>query len=72
MPDRYSDPDPSPVDESRCPHSCRWGWLTPADADVMRACPIHRPQRQSTGSDYDPTRISDRARAAIEADEENS
>ncbi|WP_280194184.1 hypothetical protein [Nocardia farcinica] len=43
MPDRYSDPDPSSVDE----------------------------QRQSTGSDFDPTRISDRARAAIEADEEN-
>lgn len=42
------------------------------DADgTCPNCEIHRPQRQSTGSDYDPTRISDRARAAIEADEEN-
>lgn len=74
MPDRYSDPEPAtPVAQADCPYRCRpGGWLTPADADVMRPCPIHRPRRQPTGTTYDPTHISDRARAAIErADRED-
>ncbi|PSR63972.1 MULTISPECIES: hypothetical protein [Nocardia] len=58
MPDRYGD-EPA----ERC---CRNGWLTPEDADVQQPCPIHRPPRTHTGTDYEPTRLSDRARAAIE------
>ncbi|MEV0031406.1 hypothetical protein [Nocardia sp. NPDC050793] len=54
-----------PMEPHECPYDCRDGWLSPPDADVMRACPQHRPPRQGNGIDYDPARLSDRARAAI-------
>ena len=63
MPDRYSDADP-------IPHTCRDGWLTPEDADVQIPCPEHRKPAQGAGVNYGPTNLSERARAAIERDEQ--
>ncbi|MGY1945314.1 hypothetical protein [Nocardia asiatica] len=57
-----------------CPYRCRpGGWLTPEAADVQRPCPLHRPRRAPTETnDYDPSRLSERARAAIDkADRED-
>ncbi|WP_280454131.1 hypothetical protein [Nocardia brasiliensis] len=62
--DRTGEPIPP---QETCPYRCRrGGWLTPEDADVQRPCPIHRPRREPTGTDYNPANISERARAAIE------
>ncbi|RBO87061.1 hypothetical protein [Nocardia puris] len=47
----------------RCPYDCRRGWLTPDDADVMRACPIHRPRPAQ--ADTSTGHISARAAEAI-------
>ncbi|MCC3311498.1 hypothetical protein [Nocardia africana] len=58
MPDRYGDETAEPC--------CRNGWLSLENADVQKPCPIHRPPRTDSSTDYDPTRLSDRARAAIE------
>jgi hypothetical protein len=57
-----------PIDPDVCPHGCRkGGWLTPEDADLQIPCPLHRPRRTPTEvDDYDPSRLSERARAAIE------
>ncbi len=60
--DRYGEPK-----TEDCPYHCRkGGWLTPEDADLQRPCPIHRPRREPTGTDYNPANISERAAAVIE------
>jgi len=43
-PDRYGERDPDV-----CPYGCTKGWLSSRDADVMRACPKHRPPQPGTG-----------------------
>ncbi|MFI6368677.1 hypothetical protein ACIBG0_38845 [Nocardia sp. NPDC050630] len=53
-----------PYEPDVCPYRCRNGWLTPADADVMRACPIHRPPPERSG--IIPTHYSDKAARAID------
>lgn len=63
MPDRYSDPDP-------IPHTCWGGWATPPDSDAPRRCPICRPAKPPAVVEYEPANVSERARAAIERDEQ--
>ncbi|MGW6121471.1 hypothetical protein ACWFRF_20685 [Nocardia sp. NPDC055165] len=48
--------------------NCRNGWLSPPDADVMRACPIHRPRPRDV-TDYAERIPSLRAQQAIAAQE---
>ncbi|MGY4098070.1 hypothetical protein ACW2Q0_00660 [Nocardia sp. R16R-3T] len=55
-------------DPGRCPYDCRDGWLSGPDADVMRACPIHRPPAPGVGvRDYANRSPSLRAQQAIAA-----
>ncbi|MGY2036595.1 hypothetical protein ACW9HF_15035 [Nocardia gipuzkoensis] len=55
------------TDESVEPHHCYRGWATPPDSDAPRRCPICRPQPPPAEVyDYDPSNLSERARAAIE------
>lgn len=61
MADRYGDPDDG--------HHCRKGWLTPADSDAPRLCPICRPPRPTATNDFAERTPSARARAAIAAAE---
>ena len=61
------DPDPDAVWHDP---SCRNGWLSAPDSDVMRACPIHRPPPPDAGfHDYAARPPSLRAQQAIAAAE---
>ncbi len=65
--DRYGqDADEYPDALRWCPHRCHDGWLSPADADVMVPCPLHRPPAREAGvRDYADEPPTPRAQLAI-------
>ncbi|PKV80869.1 hypothetical protein [Nocardia fluminea] len=62
-----ADPDDDPDAVWHDP-DCRNGWLSPPDADVMRACPVCRPKSREV-HDFAERLPSLRAQQAIAAQE---